>query len=621
MWSLLSAILLCTLLLILYFIANLLESQGQLALSQQQAVSLNEATGVEVPALAHDLGLRPLVWRYLNTPWEQPLASMYRHIPWLQSNMEALAFLIVLALLVGLTLSMIRAYVHRLCTRIGFDVMTRLRRMLHRQSLRLGPGDLEDRSGDNVLKLFSTDVDHVGATVSRRVFRLTQYPLELAVLILLALLIDWRVAGQCLIPLGFCWFLFQRSQKRYRASRAMSESRAEADLRHLAEGFRKTRLVRGYGMESYEHEHFQSHLNHYRDNALAAERSHRWYRWTCRGLMLICVAVLLFFCGIKVLNQNGVQNSFHLSEFSLMLLLFGLMFPPLNSLSELAEQRTNASTAADRIYRFLNRIPEVSQAVGAKFLEPLSKSIQYESIRYTGPNSTILLDGIDLKLNAGETTAVVSHDPQEARALVYLLMRFIEPNKGRILFDGEDIAWATLESLRAEAIYVGGTDPFFTGTVLENITCGRTEYSLQDATEAAKKTHAHHFILKLPQGYETQLGEHGNLLNEGQAFRLGLARAILRNPALLIIEEPECGLDADTKSMLDDTYQRICRDRTVIFLPARLSTLKRADRIVLMNRGKIEAIGKHSVLVKASALYRHWEYLHFNEFRNEPVPG
>src|SRR5690606_10288662 len=123
--------------------------------------------------------------------------------------------------------------------------------------------------------------------------------------------------------------------------------------------------------------------------------------------------------------------------------------------------------------------------------------------------------------------------------------RFIEPTRGRVLFDGEDIAWGTLESIRTEVIYVGGDDPVLSGTVLENIVCGDNRYSLQDAIEAAKLVHAHKFITQLPQGYETMLGERGEQLDVGAAFRLGLARAALRDPAVLIIEEPTVLLDED----------------------------------------------------------------------------
>ena len=329
-------------------------------------------------------------------------------------------------------------------------------------------------------------------------------------------------------------------------------------------------------------------------------------------LVTLSLAIVLFLVGSKVL-QNPEEFSF--ASALLLLVTIACMHRPLEGLFNLPADCEDASLAADRIYRYLDRIPEVSQAVGAKFLQPLSKSLQFEQVKYSLPNKQPLLDGLDLKIQSGEVVAIVSLNPLESRAFAYLLPRFIEPDSGRILVNGEDIAWGTLESLRAEAIYVGGKDPFFTGTVLENVTCGHSTYSLQDVTEAAKTTHAHNFVVKLSQGYETVLGEHGEQLDAGQAFRLGLARAVLRDPSLLIIEEPTSPLDEDTKSLLEDAYNRITRDRTVIFLPSRLSTLRRTDRIIILHDGRVESIGKYAELVKTSQLYRHWEYVRFNEFR------
>ena len=250
-------------------------------------------------------------------------------------------------------------------------------------------------------------------------------------------------------------------------------------------------------------------------------------------------------------------------------------------------------------------------------MQPLSRTLHYESVSYSLPDKTKLLDRFDLRLPAGEVIALVSLDPMETRAAAWLLPRFIEPQSGRVLFDGEDIAWVTLESLRAETVFVGGRDPFFTGTVLENITCGMPDYPLQAATEAAKLTHAHNYIRRLSHGYETGLGQQGEQPTAGEAFRIGLARAVLRNPAVMIIEEPLETLDNDTKALLDDAYHRMLQDRTVIFLPTRLSTVRRCSQIVLIHEGRVEAIGSHDKLIRSSALYRHWEYVRFNEFRHQ----
>ncbi len=242
--------------------------------------------------------------------------------------------------------------------------------------------------------------------------------------------------------------------------------------------------------------------------------------------------------------------------------------------------------------------------------------LRFDDVSYTIPGGRQLLSGLDLQVPAGEFVAVVSSDPLEAKALVNLLPRFIEPQRGRVLYDGEDTAWATLESLRAETI-VAAADPGLTGTVRENIACGRPNITLPQITDAAKASHAHQFIHRLPQGYETLLGEHGEPIDAAQQFLLGLARAALVNPAVLVVEEPTERLSDDAKHLIDDAYQRIFPGRTVIVLPTRLSSVKKADRVIVLHRGKVEAVGKHVDLVRGCPVYRHWEYTHFNEFRDE----
>ncbi len=642
-WGVFASLALCLLLVDVFLIAELLETRGRLVEESEalrystlfsQEVHAESATdgippgrGGVASAIARiqqeEAGLRPAVLRQHDVPvLGSVLAFAYRRFSWFRENIKCLTLLV----LIGVAIASIRGLclwrAKTLSTGVSLEAATRLRRTLHRQTLRLGPGDLTDPEGTQVIGLFTHEVDQVQDSIQTWVYRLGCHPSQLAFLLLLGLAVQWRIALQCLILLGACWFLVQRQRLRFAAAEKLEESRADSRLRLLAEGLRKTRIVRGYGMEDFEHEHFQHHLDKFRTNVLHVLNMQHYLRLAVGFLVLACVAAVLYLVGSKVLQPPDVPDVSHIwfSTALLMLAIVASMPRPLTELWELPEQRLRASQAADRIYRYLNQIPAVSQAVGAKFLEPVSRTIGFEAVSYTLPNKRRLLDGIDLTLSAGEVIALVAFEPLEARAMACLLPRFIEPQSGRILFDGEDIAWGTLESLRAETVYVGGSDPFFTGTVVENIVCSHSGYTLSDVTEAAKTAHAHNFILKLPQGYETVIGEHGERLDAGQGFRLGLARAILRNPSLLIVEEPTDPLDDDTKSLLDDSYNRIVRGRTVIFLPNRLSTLRRSENVVFLHRGKVEAQGSYHDLVKNSSLFRHWEYMHFNQFRHELQP-
>ena len=348
----------------------------------------------------------------------------------------------------------------------------------------------------------------------------------------------------------------------------MAEARVESELRVLAEGVRQSRLIRGYGMEDFERTQFERHLERYTQGVAVGRLREGWAIWLGRICAILCLALISYLISMRVMT--GDQLPFSASI--LLLLILARISLTSQLMPGLLENQQAINLHGDRIYRFLNEIPEVGQAVGAKFLEPVSQSIIYESVSYRDSGGEIL-NGLDLRMTAGTSTAVVSTDAKACRAAAFLLPRFIEPQSGRVLFDSEDTSWATLESLRAETLYVGGAEPVFTGSVQENLICGDQRFSLQDATDAAKIAHAHQFIVKLGQSYDTMLGEHGEQLQIGEAFRLALARAMLRNPAVLIIEEPAESLDDDTKALLDDAYNRILKGRTVIFLPTRLSTV------------------------------------------------
>jgi len=616
LWSIPSSFVLCLLLFDLFLLADFLQHRGQIEVSAEQVSELAEliGTGHETTE-SGNRGILPTVWWSRDKPWGPVVSALYGGTKLLRADGTALMLLVACAAGLAFLRMLLLSHIQTLSDLAAIDVATRLRRSIHRQTLRVGPGDMLGATTAHAVDLLTEETERVRNGIRVGVDRLSRCPLEIGLLVLISLTMNWLVAFECLVPLAACWYLLERQRQRVEAAKSLIEDGRRRELRLLAESLGNTRLIRGYTMEAFDDSQFQKHLERFSRTVTAVNRLERWSQWGTGLLMVITGAIVVFLAGIKVITA---PQDLSLSAMLFLIAAFAAMGRPLELLRRLPGVRTEASLAADRVYRYLNQIPEVGQAVGAKFLQPLSRSLQFESVSYDLPDKHRVLDGLDLKITAGRSVAIVALDPLESRALVSLLPRFIEPASGRILIDGEDIGWVTLESLRAETAYVGGISScYFTGTVLENISCGNRDYSLSKITEAAKQTHAHNFVLKLPQGYETVLGEHGEQLEAGQAFRLGLARALLRDPALLIVEEPTVMLDDDTKSLLDDTYNRIVQNRTVIFLPSRMSTARRADQVVLLHRGRVEAVGSHSDLVNTSALYRHWQYIHFNEYRHE----
>jgi ABC-type multidrug transport system fused ATPase/permease subunit len=616
-WGILGAIALCGVLVSTALLLDLWIHRGELSLrgdeiGQAREFFANPALDqkAEFVTLA-DEGLAPTAWRHRNHWWGRTLAWILRTFPAPRTNRGAVGFLLLVGMICALARIASRARVRRAAEDYAHHEASSLRVHLHRQMLRVGLGDLEGDRATRAQTLFVDGVNSIRDGLSDWITGLCRDIPTIIALLLLALVVDWRLSLICLLPLLGVWWFVDFEKKQGEVRRQQAELNAESALRLLSAGLGQSRLVRGYALESFELERFQKNLDQFQSEMSAGRRRQSWSRRLARIAIAWLAAMMLYFVGAAVLNGNLAP-----AYAFLLLASFLAATPSAAVFPQLLAARKAVDKAGVPIYAFIHEIPEVGQAVGAKFLEPLSRTIIFESVTARRGDRDVLKQ-LDLRIPAGKTTAIVSLDPLAPRTLGHLLPRFIEPQSGRVLYDSEDIAWGTLESLRAETLYVSGDDNCFSGTVLENITGGESRYSVSDATDAAKLVHAHNFIVRFPLGYETVVGERGERLEPGQAFRIALARAILRKPAVLIVEEPDTPLDDDTKNILDDTYQRISQNRTVIFLPHRLSTVRRCDLIVLLGEGKVAAMGSHAELLKNSEVYRHWEYVSFNAFRKK----
>ncbi|MDA0588953.1 MAG: ABC transporter ATP-binding protein [Planctomycetota bacterium] len=631
LWSVVGTAFLAGLVLVSFLVVALLDTRGEADVSPDDAVQFGEVVGSEAYSMSdpelipsgslpqNNLGLFAVAWELRDRPLGSFIGSLARRFEFLQQTDSALFYLISIGLLFGLIQNAVLAHVRTLAGRASLHSGSLLRESLHRHALRTGTSDLANSHTASLIQLFTEEVERVRLAIEEWIVAVFRYPLQLALLVLFLLTINWRVAFECAVPLIGCWYLIQRERRSAIRDERLIADRARQELELLAEAIGCSRLIRGYRMEEFERVRFNRHLDRYHQQLAEEEQRESKTHWLARMLSLAAFAIVLFLVGAHMLQPRLAPEHVSLAEGILLLSCFAFGYHPAQSLAAIRHQRIEANRSAERIYHYLNSIPEVGQAVGAKFLEPVQKLIEFENVHWkTG--SRKILNGLNLKLPAGGSSAIIAFDSVEADTLVALLPRFIEPHDGKIKFDGEDTAWVTLESLRAEVVVVSGDEAVFTGTVFENLSGGESQYPLSAVTEAAKKAHAHSFIQKLPQGYETVLGQHGEQLSSTQSFRLALARAVLRDPAVMVIHEPTTAMSEDEKSLLDDACQRVSQGRTMVYRPSRLSALKRADRIILLNRGRVEVVGTHEVLVKSSDLYRHWEYLHFNEFRREIGP-
>ncbi len=434
-------------------------------------------------------------------------------------------------------------------------------------------------------------------------------PVKFFLLLAFALAVNFWLGLAFLLFAALVWGVAGQIAGYFRRQVRLATNQAGERLTIMRESLMLMRMVKCYLMEQFNQNRVERQLARYGRATLTRYRGDVFYRPLLTFLGLLCAMLLLFVAGLIVLNgELGVAGVIALSTALVSL------YQPVEKLLESRKYARRGRESAAQLFKFLERRGEVGQVVGAEFLPPLNKQLEFDGVSLREPGgSRMLLEEVSLTVASGQRIGLIGSDELEKHALVYLIPRLLDPTAGEIRIDQHNLRWVTLDSLRAQIAPVLQNNLVFHDTVANNIGCGDPAYTLPQIIEAAKVAHAHHFIQKLPHGYETPIGELGHALNVSEQFRIGLARAILRDPALLIIEEPEAELDDDTKSLLDDTMARFLPGRTVIFLPHRISTIRSCDRLFLLHKGRVTASGVHKELLAREPLYRHLHYLEFNE--------
>jgi len=386
-----------------------------------------------------------------------------------------------------------------------------------------------------------------------------------------------------------------------RALRRRRELAGKADaqldrLRGLAD---KLRLIKGYAADKYFQKHYGTHLDQHREDTAERLRYEARVAPVWQGLTLL---LMLMIFGLAA--QNVLTDRFGLAGAAGVIACLISVAAALGVWLRHRRGIVEADGAARRIQQFLAESALQAQIDGTLFLPSLADSVEFERVAFRDPVGRMLLDDLSCVIPAGKRTALLATDAEEARALVDLLNRFIEPARGSVKFDGQDLRASTMESLRAQVCLVLQTDLLFPDTVANNIGCGDPGFTREKIVEAAKVAHAHNFSERLPHGYECVVGERGFPLKAGERYRIALARAILRDPPVVVLDEPSEPLDPDTDSVLDDTYARFLHDRTAIIIPQRLATLQMCDYVLVLDKGKATAAGTHAELYGSNPVYR-----------------
>ena len=496
---------------------------------------------------------------------------------------------------------------------VGFSVIMDLRNRLYEQILGQSISFFHRQSTGRLMSAVINDIEKIQLAVSSVLADLLRQTFTLLALLCVVFLLDWRLA---VISVGLLPLVMIPSAKLGRRIRNSSRS-GQANLASLSQLLQETisgnRIVKAFRMERWELDRFRAAARKLLQMNLQVVRAQAVTSPLMEVLGAVTVVFLLLYARDRI--GDGVLTTGMFVSFIYALLK---MYEPVKRLSGIHNSFQQAVGASSKVFEFLDLPEEVAEKPNAKVLPPFSRSVAFENVWFGYDGGEPVLQNVSLEVRAGEVAALVGPSGAGKSTLANLIPRFFDVSRGGILIDGHDVRDVTLDSLRAQVSMVTQETILFNDTIRNNICYGRPNVTDEDLERVARAALASEFIAQLPQGYDTVIADRGERLSGGQRQRISIARALLKDSPILILDEATSELDTESEQLVQKALANLMAGRTVIVIAHRLSTVRRADKIVVLDQGRIRELGTHQDLVRRGGLYQRLHELQFAD-TIEPV--
>ena len=554
-------------------------------------------------------------------PWPLKIVFDYvfgtKHMPaWLSGLLAAtfgldkvaILHFAVLAVIVIALLGALSAYGEKyLTTSVGQWVMHDLRRILYHHIQRLSLAYHDQKPTGDLISTVTADIESIQDFISQALLGIVVNVLTLVGMLVVMFYLNWRftLIALSVTPVLFV-VVYTYTKRIKKASRALRKKEGEV-VSVVSEVLSSMRVVKAFAREDYEEERLAQQSLENVEIALKA----RSLKAKLAPVVQVIVAVgtcLVLWYGVNLVMRGQITTG----SLLVFLLYLGKMYKPMRDLSKMTDTMSKAAVGYERIHEVIETEDKIRNLPGAKKAPTFRGEIEFDHVSFAYDNGYRTLNDVNLRVEAGQMAALVGPTGAGKTTIVSLIGRFYDPEKGVVKIDNRDVRDYKLKSLRRQISFVLQDTLLFRAPVWQNIAYGRPEASREEILRAAKLANADEFIRNMPQQYDTMVGEKGVTLSGGQRQRIAIARAIIRNAPILIMDEPTSGLDAASEELVFEALNRLMADRTTIVIAHRLSTVRRADVIFVIDHGTIVERGTHEKLIAAGNLYSQLHQIQFS---------
>ncbi|MBZ5627167.1 MAG: ABC transporter ATP-binding protein/permease [Acidobacteriia bacterium] len=489
---------------------------------------------------------------------------------------------------------------------IGHSVVRDLRNLLYSRIIQQSIGFFTKNPTGRLMSAITSDIEKIQNAVSQVSADFLKQCFTLAGLMAVVFYVDWQLALASLLLVPFIVYPAANIGRYIRISSRSSQDKMAEINNVLQETFSGIRIVKAFVMELFELAKFRAATRRLLKINLRWVLAQAVTSPLMEILGAITIAGLLLYARNAILHQAQTTGGFVAFLYALI-----KMYEPIKRLTGVNNAYQQAVGASEQVFQFLDIRSEVVEKPQAVELKTFQQEILFDHVGFEYEDGVPLLQDVNLRIAKGEVVAIVGSSGAGKTTLANLIPRFFDVARGRILFDGYDVRDVKLSLLRGQIALVTQETILFNDTVFNNISYGRTAQNEQDVLSAAQAALAHDFIMEMPQGYQTVIGERGQRLSGGQRQRIAVARALYKNAPVLILDEATSELDTESELLVQRALTNLMAGRTTLVIAHRLSTVRRADRIVVLDRGTVSEVGTHDDLVNRGGIYQRLHELQF----------